>query len=137
MAVYCFLEKLVEELPCSQLGLWCELQMCFLFCSYQEKPQFLHHLLPLYQARMTSAALPPILGLTVCRLSLSALPSALVSGLEWDQGQGALGSLGSLHFCKTQMKELWCGIQQSLSSDHTHSHGLHRPSSGPVFCRHS
>lgn len=106
--------------------------MCFLFCSYQKKPRFLYLPLPLYHAGMTSVALPPVLGLSVHCLSVSALPSALVSGLEWDQGQGALGSLRSLHFYKAQMKELWCGIQQSLSSDHTHSHGLHRPSSGPV-----
>lgn len=106
----------------------------FLVLFLSEKVQFLYHPLPLCQAKLPLVASPPILRLcwkTLFPCFWFALCFSFWAGMGPRVGM-QWGPLGSLHFYKSQINGLWCGILQALSSDHSHSHGLHRPSSGPV-----
>lgn len=122
------------RLPCSQAEPGVGVTNVLLALFLPGKGPFRNHPLPLFQARVTSAAPPPILGLHwKCTVSpFLVCPWLWFLGWNGTKGRDAMGPRGSLHFYKSQINGLWCGIQQSLSSNHTHSHGLHRPSSGPV-----
>lgn len=134
VTVYCFLEKLVGGFHVLK-GAWArsyKCASCFVLIRKSPVPISPTSSLP-GQNALGSPASHPKAVLDVLRFPVSGLPLALVSGRRMGpRGGVALGPLGSLHCHKSQINGLWCGIQQALSSDHSHSHGLHRPSSGPV-----
>lgn len=133
VTVYCFLEKLVGGFLALK-GAWA--------WSYKSAPRsVLIRKSPIPISPTSSlpsqnalARPPPSLRLS-WKYSFSLfLVCPLLSFLGWNgtKGWAALGPLGSLHFHKSQINGLWCRIQQALSSARSHSHGLHRPNSGPV-----